>query len=60
MRFEILYTLEKMGDEKVPEFFVTEALRSGDLTSRTTARNVLSTPGNPKAVQMLKGILEAR
>ncbi len=56
MRFEVVYSLGQIG-EKTPEFFKVEALRSGDLTARTTAARVLSTPGDPKAVRLLKDIL---
>lgn len=57
MRFELMHALRGLED-RTPQFFKVEAIAEGDLTAKVTAIRTLSTAGDPKAVQLLKEILQ--
>jgi hypothetical protein len=56
MKFELLHALRGLED-RTPQFFKTEAIREGDETAKRTAIAVLSTTGDPKAVDLLREML---
>lgn len=59
MKFELKHALSAL-DDRTPSFFKREALQEvevADFEARETAARVLSSKGDPKAVQLLKEIL---